>query len=82
VPIYFYHLHEGANVIADPEGVLLANENTARAVAHRHIRDLVAGEVKSNGSIGLDRVLQVCNPSDRELFVMRFEEAITIRTRG
>ncbi|MBN8813874.1 MAG: hypothetical protein J0J06_00330 [Sphingomonas sp.] len=81
VPVHFYHLCEAKTVLKDQVGVLLADGRMARSVASRHIRDLVAGEIRSNGVVDLDRRLQVCQPTDRELFVIAFEEAVSVRPR-
>lgn len=81
MPEYFYHLHEGSEILTDPEGVLLANVQAARAVARRHIRDLVAGDVRTQGVVDLDRTLQVCQPTDADVFLVTFEEDIVVRSR-
>lgn len=77
VPRYFFHIHDDI-ISTDPEGIELADLEAARACAVEGARSLMMAQVQA-GKLDLDHWIEVADEQGREVFRLRFAEALTVR---
>jgi hypothetical protein len=71
-------LHNSHDFVRDEEGIDLADEAAARAMAMDSIRSMIAEEVRK-GVIDLDGFIEVLDHGAVQLTKIDFPEAFTIR---
>lgn len=78
MPRYYFHLHEGSEVIGDGEGCILYDAKAAHDHGLRIVRDLVAHEVRETGEVHLGRHIVVVDAAGNMIECMTFSEIIRI----
>lgn len=74
---YFFHLQECGVVILDEEGMELADEATARDVAIKAARSVMAGEVQA-GRLCLSCCIEVADAARNPVLRVPFRQALAI----
>ena len=80
MPHYFFDLHNDVDAI-DEEGKVLPDLNAALAVALLEAREMIQASVADVGRIDLDHHIDVRSEGGDILYVLHFEDAVTV-TRG
>lgn len=78
VPRYFFDLHNDFDAI-DPEGKEIADLAAAKAAALVEAREMIQASISENGKVNLRHHIDVRDESGAILFVMHFEDAVTIK---
>ena len=77
MPLYLFDLYEAGRFIADEQGCDLADPSSARAVAVRAARDVMATEIL-DGWLDMAGPIVVRDSERREVLRMPFAEVVTI----
>ena len=80
VPVYYFHVCDGAGFCEDPEGVNLPDDETARKEAVRGARALMVEELQ-RGELNLASFIEVEDERGNHLFTVTFEEVVEIRRK-
>ncbi len=78
MPHYYFHVQNGNGLTRDEEGVDLADEAAARAMAMESIRSMVAEEARK-GVLDLDGFIDVLDQTATPLTRIGFSEAFSLR---
>jgi hypothetical protein len=78
MPRFYFHVQNSHDFVRDEEGIDLADEAAARAMAMDSIRSMIAEEVRK-GVIDLDGFIEVLDHGAVQLTKIDFPEAFTIR---
>ena len=81
MPLYFFHLRDGVDVLLDPEGRQLASLQAAAAAALTEARAIVSHEALA-GRIMLDQRIDVEDEARKVLHRLEFSDAIEIVLPG
>jgi hypothetical protein len=76
MPLYFFHIKEGDEVLPDMEGVDHPDLEAARAEAIEAIRQIVSDAVRFGSPLGLDRELHVEDDAGDTLLKFIFREVV------
>ena len=79
MPRYFFHVCDGSGVTKDEEGLELSDVDAARREALRGARALMADEIQQ-GFLTLASLIDVDDEAGRQLFRIRFADAVEVRT--
>jgi hypothetical protein len=77
LPIYFFHVRDGVDILLDNEGRELASERAIATAALKDVRALISADALT-GRINLDQHLDVEDSSGRVVHCLNFEDAIDI----
>ena len=77
MPLYYFHLRDGVDVLLDPEGQELDGEAAIAAAALREARSLISADALA-GHIRLDQRIDVEDGQQRIVHRLEFTEAIRI----
>jgi hypothetical protein len=75
---FFLHIRDGDRLIHDPDGSFLHDLEAARREAIESARELMAAGIVSDGRIGIERSILICDASGTALLVLPFREAIAL----
>ena len=75
MPHYYFHIREGAELISDPDGVDLADPDTARDTAIQAARSLLSAAV-SEGRLPLRDAIVVEDASGTGVLELTYGEAV------
>lgn len=78
MPHYYFHVQNGHGLTRDDEGVDLADEGAARAMAVDSIRSMVAEDARK-GMLDLDGFIDVLDENATPLTRIGFAEAFSLR---
>lgn len=78
MPHYYFHVQNGQGFTRDDEGIDLADEGAARAMAMDSIRSMVAEEARK-GVLDLDGFIDVLDDAAVRLTRIAFPEAFSMR---
>lgn len=78
MPLYYFHLLDGTDVLLDPEGRELASDDAARLAALKEARSLIAQDAL-NGDINLAQRLEIFDQSGALIHTVAFRDAVSIR---
>jgi hypothetical protein len=78
VPRYFFDLHNDMDA-CDDEGVELSNTDAALAHALSEARTMIQASVAETGRIDLRHHIDVRDESGTIVYVMHFEDAVTVQ---
>jgi hypothetical protein len=78
VPRYFFDLYNDMNA-RDEEGRELANLGAAKAVVLCEVREMIQASVAELGKIDLRHHIDVRDESGAVVYVMHFEDAVTVQ---
>lgn len=83
MPMYFFNVRIGTDVVADPEGVELASPEVARAEALADARELMSEAVLRGRDIS-EQSFEITDDAGRLVLAVSFADAITRpgRTNG
>ena len=73
---YFFHLHDELETF-DDEGLDLPNDDAARAVAVKIVRELICDDVRA-GRIALDHRIDIANEAGAIIDVVRFRDGVQV----
>ena len=76
MPLYFFHIKEGDEVLLDEEGLDHPDLGAARAEAIEGIRQIVGEAVMSGSPLRLDREMQVDDDAGHTLLKFMFREVV------
>jgi hypothetical protein len=76
MPLFYFHLRDGAKVIRDPEGVCLPDIAAARAEAVQSARELMSQSIETSARVGLERQFEIANDAGETLAIVSFQEAV------
>jgi hypothetical protein len=76
MPLYFFHLRDGSDILLDPEGAEMALDEVA-AKALWQARDCMAGDVKG-GRVDLRFHIDVHDESGANIHSIAFADALEI----
>ena len=77
MPLYYFHLHDGQELLVDPEGQQLGCAELVAPIALREARALISHEVRT-GSVLLDRHIDVVDESGTLVHRLPFTDAVQI----
>jgi hypothetical protein len=77
MPVYYFHLRDGHELLLDREGQRLGSADLIAPIALREARALISHEVRS-GSVLLDRDIDVVDESGTLIHRLPFTEAVEI----
>jgi hypothetical protein len=77
MPLYYFHLFEGQDVLLDPEGRELDSADRIAAVALREARAIISDDARS-GMIGMEKYIDVADQAGAVVHRLRFADAIRI----
>jgi hypothetical protein len=78
MPHYFLHLYDRSGHLDDPEGSDFRDIESAYLTAVNSARCVMAEEVR-HGSFDAAGSIAIADASGREVMVVRFDEAVSIR---
>ena len=78
MPLYFFHLLDGSDILLDPDGHELADSDAVPPAALKEARGLIAHDALA-GHIDLEQRLEVFDQAGALVHVLEFRQAITIR---
>lgn len=76
MPIYYFHLCDGADIVLDPEGREVPS-NSVEEAAFTEARAIIAADAAS-GHIHLDQQIEVRDADGRTVCRVEFEDAVTV----
>jgi hypothetical protein len=77
MPLYFFHLKDGEDVLIDAEGMELRDIDDAKATALLQARDIISHEALK-GHINLAQWIEVRNEAGAPVCSIKFEDAVHI----
>ena len=77
MPVYFFHLRDGADVLLDPDGRALSGPEAVEACALAEARALI-GDEAGLGRIRLDQRIEVEDAEGRVVHSLPFDRAVVI----
>ena len=77
MPLYFFHLRDGTDIILDPEGRELDDRDAIAAAALKEARSIIGHDALS-GRIKLNQRIDVEDGSGTVLHTLHFTDAIEI----
>lgn len=80
MPPFFFHVCDGNGFVEDEEGLELPTLESAREVAMKAARDLIASEAHK-GSVNLASFIEVENGARELLFTVTFSDAFEIKSQ-
>jgi hypothetical protein len=78
VPRYFFDLHNGMDVL-DEEGKELPDLEAAKGTALAEVREMILASIADNSELDLCHYVQVRDEGGAIVYVMRFEDAVTVK---
>lgn len=75
---FFLHVRDGDLLLHDPDGSCLHDLEAARSLALDSARELMVHSIKSEGRIGIERSMEICDVGGATLLVLPFREAIAM----
>lgn len=79
MPLYFFHLRDGVDVLIDPEGRELDDMDAIARITLRDAREMIAEDAKQ-GQIRLDLRIDVEDASGAVVHNLHFVDAVAIVT--
>ena len=79
---YFLHLRDGSDIVADPDGTLMASLEAAVVEATASARWIMADQLRANQGVTLDRQFEIADAAGRILGIIRFPDALRPPPRG
>jgi Domain of unknown function (DUF6894) len=80
MPLYFFHLRDGSDILLDPEGAEMEQAEVA-AKALWHARDCIAGDVK-DGRVDFRYQIDVHDEGGAKVHSVAFADAVEIIRSG
>jgi hypothetical protein len=77
MPLYYFHLRDGHDILLDPEGQECRSRDFAAAAALREARAIIGEEARS-GTIMLDKHIDVEDQAGTIVHRLSFQDAIRI----
>jgi hypothetical protein len=77
MPLYYFHLRDGTDILLDPEGRELDSHEAIVAAALAEARGLLGAEVLK-GQLSLDQMIEVEDEAGTVVHRLRFADALTI----
>jgi hypothetical protein len=77
MPIYYFHLRDGEDVVLDPDGRELNDEAAIASAALAEARAIIADDARS-GTIMLDQRIDVEDPEGHVVHQLYFGAAVQI----
>ena len=79
--VYFFHLRDGLEMLADPDGREIDHVDHIAGIALREARAIIGHEAAA-GTIYLDKHIHVANESGAIMHRLSFSDAVTIVAPG
>ena len=77
MPLYYFHLRDGVDVLLDPEGTFLQGQVAIKATALAAARSLISDDALS-GHIGLQHHIDVEDEMGKVVHCLDFNDAVKI----
>lgn len=77
MPRYYFHVCNGSGFTEDQKGQELPNQEAARKVAIRGLRDISAGELR-RGEMNLGSFIEVEDGAHRLIMTVAFSDAVRL----
>ena len=77
MPLYFFHLYDGADWLADEEGIELADAASIPEIAAYQARDVMAADVRI-GLLDMNLVVEVDDEWGQRVHILQFADALKI----
>ncbi|HZG08754.1 MAG TPA: hypothetical protein VEZ70_07240 [Allosphingosinicella sp.] len=77
MPLYFFHLRDGVDILLDPEGRQIDKPDAIPEVALREARSII-GDDAARGRILLDQHIDVEDEARNVLHTLHFVDAVEI----
>ena len=77
MPVYYFHLRDGADVLLDPDGREFADPKVVISVALREARSIICADAMT-GVIRMDQRIDVENESKQLVHRLEFRDAVQI----
>ncbi|KRC79122.1 DUF6894 family protein [Sphingomonas sp. Root241] len=77
MPLYYFHLRDGIDVLLDPEGRELDSHEAIVTATLVEARGLLGAEVRT-GQLDLDQMIDVEDEAGAVVHRLRFADALTI----
>jgi hypothetical protein len=77
MPIFYFHLYDDV-MVADGEGIELADLDAARAAAVSNIRDILAEDVK-RGRMPLGHRIEIADEGGAVVAAVAFRDAVSVQ---
>ena len=77
MPIYFFHLCDGADEILDAEGREIADDSSIEAAALKEARAIISHDALT-GKIRLNQRIEVRDEAGDVVHRLQFKEAVTV----
>lgn len=77
MPLYFFHLRDGDDILLDPEGRNLETLNEIRTAALAEARGILSQEALA-GRIELGQQIDVMDADKHLIYTIRFADAVEI----
>jgi hypothetical protein len=78
MPLYYFHLRDGTDILLDPEGTQLDGEAAIARTAMTAARSIISDDAL-NGVISLDQHIDVEDEAGTIVHCLAFNDAVTIK---
>ena len=76
MPLYFFHIREGNELLMDPEGSHLPDLEAARSEAFECARQLISDAVLAGSPLGMERNIQIDDEAGQAVLSVPFRDVI------
>jgi hypothetical protein len=77
MPVYYFHLRDGADVLLDPDGREVGDPNDVVGLALREARSIICADAMT-GVIRMDQRIDVEDESSQLVHRLEFRDAVQI----
>jgi hypothetical protein len=78
MPLYFFHLRDGGDLLIDAEGIQLSGVEAARAFALTQARDIISHDIQL-GTVNLAQRIDVVDEDGALVCSLNFTDAVDIQ---
>jgi hypothetical protein len=75
MPLYFFHLRDGDQLVPDDTGMNLQDIEEARAEAVRSARDILADQLRAGEALD-GQIVEIADETGKVLDVVTFQDAL------
>jgi hypothetical protein len=77
MPLYYFHLVDGVDVLLDPEGIEIASAELIPGIVLREARSIISCDA-AEGNVNLTYHIDVEDASGRVVHCLDFEDAVDV----
>ena len=77
MPLYYFHLRDGTDVLLDPEGRELDSHEAMVAATLTEARGVLGADIR-DGQLSLDQAIDVADQAGKIVHCLCFADALTI----